>query len=90
MIDTIVPRIARVWNYRPGGKDDHEVARSRALGARIVHVGDDPRVLTRARAPLASRPEGATDYEADARGPETVPLGEPPPRFRYRGTGRKP
>jgi hypothetical protein len=40
----------------------HEVAQQMAPSSRIVHVDNDPLVLTPARAPLTSSPEGATEY----------------------------
>jgi hypothetical protein len=46
----------------PVANNTHEVAQRVAPEARIVYVDNDPLVLVHARALLASRPEGATDY----------------------------
>ncbi|HEY1321151.1 MAG TPA: SAM-dependent methyltransferase [Streptosporangiaceae bacterium] len=46
----------------PSANNTHEVAQEVAPDARIVYVDNDPIVLTHARALLASKPEGATQY----------------------------
>jgi hypothetical protein len=51
----------------------HQVAQSVAPECRVVYADNDPVVLTHARALLASRPEGATDYiDADLRDPQKI------------------
>jgi trans-aconitate methyltransferase len=57
----------------PTGNNTHEVAQFVAPESRIVYVDNDPFVLSHARALLASKPEGATEYiEADLRDPERI------------------
>ncbi|MFE9173659.1 SAM-dependent methyltransferase [Streptomyces kebangsaanensis] len=57
----------------PTADNTHEVAQRVAPECRIVHVDNDPMVLTHARALLHSTPEGATDYvDADVRDPDRV------------------
>jgi hypothetical protein len=52
----------------PTANNTHEVAQSVAPDSRIVYVDNDPLVLSHARAPLSSSPEGVTDYlDADLR-----------------------
>jgi hypothetical protein len=46
----------------PTANNTHEVAQSVAPSSRVVYVDNDPLVLSHARALLASRPEGVTDY----------------------------
>ena len=57
----------------PTSPNVHEVAQSVAPSSRIVYVDNDPIVLAHARALLASRPEGRTQYiDADLRQPELI------------------
>ncbi len=57
----------------PTGNNTHEVAQFVAPQSRVVYVDNDPFVLSHARALLASRPEGATEYvEADLRDPQKI------------------
>jgi hypothetical protein len=57
----------------PTGNNTHEVAQFAAPESRIVYVDNDPFVLSHARALLASKPEGGTEYiEADLRDPERI------------------
>ena len=57
----------------PTAGNTHEVAQRAAPDARVVYVDNDPIVLVHARALLASRPEGATDYvDADLRDPGKI------------------
>lgn len=57
----------------PTGNNTHEVAQYVAPQSRVVYVDNDPFVLSHARALLASRPEGATEYvEADLRDPQRI------------------
>ncbi len=57
----------------PTGNNTHEVAQFVAPESRVVYVDNDPFVLSHARALLASKPEGATEYiEADLRDPERI------------------
>jgi hypothetical protein len=57
----------------PSANNTHEVAQSVAPDSRVAYVDNDPIVLTHARALLASRPEGATDYiDADLRDPRRI------------------
>ena len=52
----------------PSAANTHEVAQQVAPESRVVYVDNDPIVAAHARALLASRPEGATDYlDADVR-----------------------
>ena len=64
----------------------HEIAQMHAPESRVAYVDNDPRVMTAARALLASSPAGACDFiHADLRQPEqilqaasrTLDLGEP-------------
>jgi len=51
----------------------HEVAQAIAPDAHVVYVDNDPIVLAHARALLASRPEGRTEYiDADLRQPDQI------------------
>jgi len=57
----------------PTGNNTHQVAQFVAPESRVVYVDNDPFILSHARALLASRPEGATEYiEADLRDPERI------------------
>jgi SAM-dependent methyltransferase len=57
----------------PTGNNTHEVAQFVAPESRVVYVDNDPLVLSHARALLASRPEGVTEYvEADLRDPQRI------------------
>jgi hypothetical protein len=57
----------------PTGNNTHEVAQAVAPQSQVVYVDNDPFVLSHARALLASRPEGVTEYiEADLRDPERI------------------
>jgi S-adenosyl methyltransferase len=57
----------------PTGNNTHEVAQFVAPESRVVYVDNDPFVLSHARALLASKPEGTTEYiEADLRDPERI------------------
>jgi S-adenosyl methyltransferase len=57
----------------PTGNNTHQVAQFVAPESRIVYVDNDPFILSHARALLASRPEGGTEYlEADLRDPERI------------------
>jgi hypothetical protein len=57
----------------PTGNNTHEVAQHLAPRARVVYVDNDPFVMAHARALLASRPEGTTEYiEADLRDPQRI------------------
>ena len=57
----------------PTGNNTHEVAQYVAPQSRVVYVDNDPFVLSHARALLASRPEGVTEYgEADLRDPQRI------------------
>jgi SAM-dependent methyltransferase len=57
----------------PTGNNTHEVAQFVAPESRVVYVDNDPFVLSHARALLASRPEGVTEYiEADLRDPQRI------------------
>jgi hypothetical protein len=57
----------------PTGNNTHEVAQHVAPESRVVYVDNDPFVLSHARALLASRPEGTTEYiEADLRDPQKI------------------
>ena len=57
----------------PTGNNTHEVAQYVAPHSRVVYVDNDPFVLSHARALLASRPEGVTEYvEADLRDPQRI------------------
>ena len=57
----------------PTANNTHEVAQSVAPESRVVYVDNDPIVLSHARALLASRPEGATEYvDADLRDPQEI------------------
>src|SRR5690348_20721 len=57
----------------PTGNNTHEVAQHVAPESRVVYVDNDPFVLSHARALLASRPEGVTEYvEADLRDPQKI------------------
>jgi hypothetical protein len=57
----------------PTGNNTHEVAQYVAPESRVLYVDNDPFVLSHARALLASRPEGTTEYvEADLRDPERI------------------
>jgi SAM-dependent methyltransferase len=57
----------------PTGNNTHEVAQFVAPESRVVYVDNDPFVLSHARALLASRPEGVTEYvEADLRDPQKI------------------
>jgi SAM-dependent methyltransferase len=57
----------------PTGNNTHEVAQYVAPESRVVYVDNDPFVLSHARALLASRPEGMTEYiEADLRDPQKI------------------
>jgi hypothetical protein len=57
----------------PTGNNTHEVAQYVAPDSRVVYVDNDPFVLSHARALLASRPEGMTEYiEADLRDPQKI------------------
>jgi SAM-dependent methyltransferase len=57
----------------PTGNNTHEVAQFIAPESRVVYVDNDPFVLCHARALLASRPEGVTEYvEADLRDPRKI------------------
>jgi hypothetical protein len=57
----------------PSMSNTHEVAQAVAPQSRIVYVDNDPIVLTHARALLAGRPEGSTDYvDADLRDPRQI------------------
>ena len=57
----------------PAGNNTHEVAQYVAPESRVLYVDNDPFVLSHARALLASRPEGTTEYvEADLRDPERI------------------
>jgi hypothetical protein len=57
----------------PTGNNTHEVAQYLAPESRVVYVDNDPFVLSHARALLASRPEGTTEYiEADLRDPQRI------------------
>ncbi|GAB3975090.1 SAM-dependent methyltransferase [Plantactinospora veratri] len=57
----------------PTANNTHEVAQAIDPQSRIVYVDNDPLVLVHARALLAGRPEGVTDYiEADARDPDLI------------------
>jgi hypothetical protein len=54
----------------PNANNTHQVAQSAAPDSRVVYVDNDPVVLSHARALLASRPEGATEYlDANLRDP---------------------
>jgi hypothetical protein len=66
-----VARVARVYDYLLGGKDNFAVDREAAEQA--MRIDHDPIVLTHARALLTSAPEGITDYiEADLREPGKI------------------
>src|SRR5215472_12873128 len=57
----------------PTGNNTHEVAQFVAPESRVVYVDNDPFVLSHARALLASKPEGVTEYiEADLRDPQKI------------------
>src|SRR6516225_7687118 len=57
----------------PTGNNTHEVAQYVAPESRVIYVDNDPFVLSHARALLASRPEGVTEYvEADLRDPQRI------------------
>jgi SAM-dependent methyltransferase len=57
----------------PSADNTHEVAQQLVPESRVVYVDNDPIVLAHARALLASRPEGATDYvDADLRDPRRI------------------
>ena len=57
----------------PTVDNTHEVAQAAAPHARIVHVDNDPIVLSHARALLTSSPQGACDYiDADLREPAKI------------------
>ena len=57
----------------PTGNNTHEVAQFVAAESRVVYVDNDPFVLSHARALLASKPEGVTEYvEADLRDPQKI------------------
>jgi SAM-dependent methyltransferase len=57
----------------PTAENTHEIAQSCVPECRIVYVDNDPLVLTHARALLAGRVEGATDYlHADITEPELI------------------
>jgi hypothetical protein len=57
----------------PTGNNTHQVAQFVAPESRVVYVDNDPFILSHARALLASRPEGGTEYfEADLRDPERI------------------
>jgi hypothetical protein len=57
----------------PTGNNTHQVAQFVAPESRVVYVDNDPFILSHARALLASRPEGITEYiEADLRDPERI------------------
>jgi SAM-dependent methyltransferase len=57
----------------PTADNTHQVAQSIAPESRVVYVDHDPRVLSHARALLATDPAGATDYvEADLHDPESI------------------
>ena len=57
----------------PTVDNTHEVAQAAAPRARIVHVDNDPIVLSHARALLTSSPQGACDYiDADLREPAKI------------------
>ena len=57
----------------PTGNNTHEVAQYVAPESRVLYVDNDPFVLSHARALLASRPEGMTEYiEADLRDPQKI------------------
>ncbi|MBF8192577.1 SAM-dependent methyltransferase [Nonomuraea sp. K274] len=57
----------------PTANNTHEVAQRLAPECRVVYVDNDPLVLAHARALLAGRPEGMTDYiDADVRDPATI------------------
>ena len=70
---------AGIWQFLdigtgiPTKPNVHEVVQAVAPAARIVYVDNDPLVLSHARALLASRPEGKTDYvDADLRAPAEI------------------
>ena len=57
----------------PTSPNVHEIAQRIAPQSRVVYVDNDPLVLAHARALLASRSEGATDYlDADVRDPDRI------------------
>ena len=57
----------------PSADNTHEVAQRIAPEARIVHVDNDPMVLSHARALLSSAPEGATAYiDANVLDPDRI------------------
>ena len=57
----------------PTADNTHEVAQRVAPESKIVYVDNDPLVLAHARALLAGRPEGATEYlDADIRNPAGI------------------
>src|SRR5215831_182129 len=57
----------------PTGNNTHEVAQHVAPESRVLYVDNDPFVLSHARALLASKPEGITEYiEADLRDPQKI------------------
>ena len=57
----------------PGSGNTHEVAQQVSPAARVVYVDNDPDVLARGRAMLASTPEGAAGYvQADLRDPARI------------------
>jgi SAM-dependent methyltransferase len=57
----------------PTGNNTHEVAQFVAPESQVVYVDNDPFVLSHARALLASKPEGVTEYvEADLRDPQKI------------------
>jgi S-adenosyl methyltransferase len=70
---------AGIWQFLdigtgiPTKPNVHEVVQALTPAARIVYVDNDPIVLSHARALLASRPEGKTDYvDADLRAPAEI------------------
>ncbi|TDC63762.1 SAM-dependent methyltransferase [Actinomadura sp. GC306] len=57
----------------PTHDNTHEVAQRVAPESRVVYVDNDPLVLVHARALLAGRPEGRTDYlQCDVREPDRI------------------